>query len=453
MNSAASGGRAAVKNEVIEFIETLEWKDVPAHVQEHVAWLLLDFAAVSIAGRDAPAARISADYASEAHAGEAATALIDGRRLAVPGAAWANGVLANVLDYDDGHRLTKGHPGAIVIPAALAVAEATDSTLGEFLVAVVAGYEIAIRAGICLHARETDYHASGAWGAIGAAGASARLLGFRSPQIRSAIGLAEYHAPIAHIMRSVDDPAMTKDATGWGALVGTSSSLLAKHGYTALESQFLSGTDDMELGGRWDILDLYVKPYPCCRWTHPSIAAALQLRALQRFSVHTIERVTIRTFAAAAALSRRRPRTTEEAQYCLVWPVAMALAHGGFDTEDVLRGFDDPLADSVASRVEIVVDEEMTAVFPAQRLAEVSIELSDGSSLTSAICRAGGEPGDPAWRAVVERKVRRFVELTPPSDHPTQLDTSRNLGGLSLVELERMLGSLRTTAGASDMGG
>ena len=44
--------------------------------------------------------------------------------LGAVGAAWCNGVLANVLDYDDGHRLTKGHPGAVVIPAALAAAQA-----------------------------------------------------------------------------------------------------------------------------------------------------------------------------------------------------------------------------------------------------------------------------------------------------------------------------------------
>ena len=52
----------------------------------------------------------------------------DGRRLSASGAAWANGVLANVLDFDDGHRLTKGHPGAVVIPAALAAAQRADAT-------------------------------------------------------------------------------------------------------------------------------------------------------------------------------------------------------------------------------------------------------------------------------------------------------------------------------------
>ncbi|MDX6568691.1 MAG: hypothetical protein QOH15_1269, partial [Gaiellales bacterium] len=135
-----------VADQVTAFANDLRWEEVPEAVQRRIALLLLDSAAVIEAGRQAPAALIAADHASEAHGGDAATALLDGRRLSVPGAAWANGVLANVLDYDDGHRITKGHPGAIVIPAALAAAERVGASATEFLEAVLVGYEVAIRA-------------------------------------------------------------------------------------------------------------------------------------------------------------------------------------------------------------------------------------------------------------------------------------------------------------------
>ena len=158
-----------------------------------------------------------------------------GGALGAVGAAWCNGVLANVLDYDDGHRLTKGHPGAVVIPAALAAAQLADATAEELLVAVVVGYEIAIRAGVALHARDDGYHASGAWGGLGAAAAAvAAARPGREPRSTTRIGLAEYHAPIAHIMRSVAQPAMTKDACAWGASVGVSSALMAAGGFTAV---------------------------------------------------------------------------------------------------------------------------------------------------------------------------------------------------------------------------
>ena len=165
--------------------------------------------------------------------GDDAVALLDGRRTGAVGAAWANGVLANVLDLDDGHRLTKGHPGAVVIPAAMAAAQLTDADPEDLALAIIVGYEIAIRAGIALHERDPSYHASGAWGALGAAAAAGRLLELGELELEHALGLAEYHAPIAPIMRSVAEPEMTKDACAWGARLGVESTLLAARGFTS----------------------------------------------------------------------------------------------------------------------------------------------------------------------------------------------------------------------------
>ena len=209
----------------MQFILAVKWADVPAEVRLRIALLLRDFVAVSLAGRRAPTSRIAVEYASAEHAGDTATALFDGRRLTATGAGWANAVLGNALDFDDGHRLAKGHPGANVIPAALAVAEAAGATLEELLAAIVVGYELAVRAAIDLHARSRDYRASGAWGAIGAAAACARLLGLDSVRTEHAVGLAEHHAPVAPVMRSVSEPTMAKDACGFGALLGVSAAL------------------------------------------------------------------------------------------------------------------------------------------------------------------------------------------------------------------------------------
>jgi len=139
-------------------------------------------------------------------------------------------------------------------------------------------------------------------------------------------------------MRSVADPAMTKDACGWGAMVGTSSALLAAGGYTANESAIMDSLveEGARLGRRWRVTDMYVKAYPCCRWSQPAIAAALSVRSMHSIDPERIASVSVRTFAAAAALSRRPPTTTEEAQYSLVWPVSCALACGEFGGAQVL---------------------------------------------------------------------------------------------------------------------
>jgi 2-methylcitrate dehydratase PrpD len=421
---------------VTAFASDLRWDEVPELVQRRIALLLLDSAAVIEAGRTAPAALIAADHASEVHGGDAATALLDGRRLSVPGAAWANGVLANVLDYDDGHRITKGHPGAMVIPAALAVAESIEASATEFLEAVLVGYEVAIRAGILLHDREAQYHASAAWGSLGVAVASGRLLGLDPPRLRHAVGIAEYHAPIASMTRAVADPAMTKDTCGWGGLIGTSAALLARRGFTGLDSEFMLTTGDLGLGERWEVLELYLKPYPCCRWSQPGIDAALRLRP----DPASIESVVVRTFEAADLLSRRRPGNTEEMQYSLVWPIATALARGRFGVEEVLGGFDDPLVARIAERIRIEVDPELTRAFPARRLTELEVVSSDGTTVRSGVIEAEGEPHATSWEDVVAGKVLRFLDpdvALPLALQPRPRDGC--VSGRSRDELARLL--------------
>jgi len=283
------------------------------------------------------------------------------------------------------------------------------------LAAITVGYEIAVRAGIALHAREADYHGSGAWGAIGAAAAGARLLRLAPAQVGHALGLAEYHAPMAPIMRSVADPAMTKDACGWGAMTGISSALLAADGFTATDSAVLDALDGPEaatsrLGQRWYVQDLYVKAYPCCRWSQPAIAAALTVHSRYDIEPASITAVTVRTFGAAAALSRRAPTTTEHAQYSLVWPVAAALVHGEFGIAHVLpAAFHDELIHDLAARISVEVDPVLDSAFPGVRQAAVVVETIDGVLHASDLAQAPGEPEDPRWAAIIDAKFARYA--------------------------------------------
>jgi 2-methylcitrate dehydratase PrpD len=122
-----------------------------------------------------------------------------------------------------------------------------------------------------------------------------------------------------------------------------------------------------------------------------------------------IEAVTIHTFAAAEPLSRRRPRTTEEMQYSLIWPVAVALVDGDFDVDGVLGEFTSDDVAAVAGRTDVVVDGALTAAFPARRRTRVVVRLQSGDELDSGVVEAPGEPDDPVWEAVVERKARSYL--------------------------------------------
>jgi 2-methylcitrate dehydratase PrpD len=428
----------SVDQALCEFIAGFRIGDLTTAARDRLGLLLADMAAVCAAGRSAPAARIAADHAVAVHPGGDATLLADGRRAGAVGTAFANGVLANVLDFDDGHRLTKGHPGAIVIPGALAVAQLVDATPTELLEAVVVGYEVSIRAGIALHERDHAYHASGAWGAVGVAAACARLLGLDQSATVSALGLAEYHAPIAPMMRSCAEPRMTKDACAWGASLGVESALLAARGFTAVRGEFPdAGPDGLDgLGDRWRLLELYIKAYPCCRWSQGAIAAALAATGDRALAPDDVRRVSVRTFAAADGLAKVIPESTEEAQYSLLWPLASALARGRFGVAEVLGPFTDPAVLAMFERIEIEVDPELTAVFPARRLTAVQIELTSGERLAAGPLEAVGEPDDPGLTALVAGKLRDAF-----GDAPAEVDVDRGLRDASPSQL---LGWLRS---------
>ena len=241
--------------------------------------------------------------------GDQATILVSGERVSAIGAALANGFAQNALDIDDGYRRVKGHPGAAFLPALLAAVELRGGCTGfEFLTAAVVGYEIGIRAGLIRHAVYPTYHSSGSWGAVGVAACAGRLLGLDRTRLREALGTAEYHAPIAPMMKGIDVPCMGKDSLGWGNMTGLASVFMAQRGFTGVEPLF-SETPEKEwvtgLGRQYEILNLYFKPYAACRWAQPAIAGCLKLVRENRLKPADLVRVKVRTFAAAASLTRQ----------------------------------------------------------------------------------------------------------------------------------------------------
>lgn len=400
----------------IQFILNTTWTCLSEVVQHQARRCLLDSMGALIAGTDTPVARLMTDFAVEQFAGNEATVLVAGRKASLVGATLANGFAANALDIDDGYRPIKGHPGVCVLPALLAAVESQGGVSGQaFLTAFVIGYEIGIRAGLIRHATYPTYHSSGSWGAIAAAAAVGRIFGLEAGVLRQALGTAEYHAPIAPMMKGIDTPSMGKDSIGWGAMVGMASVLLAQRGFTGVEPLFSDAPNPAwltGLGEQYEVLNLYFKPYASCRWAQPAIAGALEIARQHRLAPADIARIKVFTFAAAARLTRKPPQNTEEAQYHLTYPVAAALIDGQVGPRQVTppRLFD-PAILALAERVEVEVVANYEQAFPAKTLADVEVVTTDGRHLLAAAKQAMWEPPDTLPSdAELEQKFRWLVE-------------------------------------------
>ena len=373
---------------VLQFIQETDWHDIPSEVQHQAKRCFLDTLGALLAGMETPVSALMTRFATQHFRGDDATILVSGRRTSLIGAALANGFAGNALDIDDGYRLVKGHPGACILPVLLATSQITPSCSGSaFLTALIVGYEVGIRAGLIHHALYETYHASGSWGSIGGAAAAGKILGLNTNALCNAMGTAEYHAPIAPMMKCIQTPSMVKDGIGWGAMVAMSSVLMAQVDFTGIQPLFRETPQENwieDLGSQYEIMNIYFKPYAACRWAQPAIAGAVKIRKEYRISPDKISLIRIRTFEAAVQLSRRHPRNTEEAQYNMAYPVAAAMLDGEVGPLQVMTPrIHDASLICLADKVEAEVEETFEKAFPAKAYAEVIIHTKDGRLLTS----------------------------------------------------------------------
>ena len=412
--------------DVAAFVRELAFADLPADVVTAAQRCLLDLIGVGAAGSTTALARIARAYAASELCGREREARIvfDGRRASRAGAAFAGASTIDALDAHDGHKLTKGHAGAAILPALLATIDGARE--GEparamdgrgFLTTFVLGYEIATRAGIALHATVSDYHCSGAWNALGCAAVVARLLALDATAVRHALGAAEYFGPRGQILRVTASPSMLKDGCGWGAHAGVSAALLAAAGFTGAPAVTVEAENVRhyfaDLGSRWRIREQYMKPYPVCRWAQPAIEAALALARTHALSADDIDAIAIESFREAVDLGSQRavPATTEDAQYSIAFAVAAALVFGRLGAGEVgAHGLGDPRVARLTARVTLSEDYGFSRRFPAERFARVRIDLHDGRSFVSEPTRARGDPENPLGDDEVRAKYLALAE-------------------------------------------
>lgn len=396
----------------VSFIHDLAGETLPVPVRAAARRLVLDLLGVAAVGATTRAAAIARRVAADqfASARHPVPVLFGAETASASGAAMAGAFTIDAMDAHDGYALAKGHAGCATLPTVLAFSpEPADA---EFLARAVLGYEIGCRAGVALHRTAPDYHTSGAWMALAAAAIGARALGLSPTATREALGIAEYHGPRSQMMRCIEHPAMIKDGSGWGALAGASAALLAADGFTGAPALTMEdgAVSDLwaDLGSRWLILEQYVKPMPVCRWAQPAVQAALALGTTHAVTPETIVRITVDAFHEAVCLAQRRPRTTEEAQYSLPYPLAAALVRGTVGPAEV-SVLDDPAILRLADSVELRERPAFSAAFPARRFSEVTLTLADGRTLASGPVEADGDPERPLSHAAIRAKFRAYA--------------------------------------------
>ena len=300
---AATGHATAT---LAAFASTLTFHDIPDAVIAKAKLCLLDTVGCCIYGSAlAPVQKLLHMVLAEG-ARPVSTVLGTPHRIAPAQAALVNGTAAHAFQLDEVHAGATLHPGSVVIPAALALAEAAGGVSGaDFLVAMLAGYEVGIRVGRATGGRmfKRGYHNQGTTGTIAAAVAAARILKLDANATMHAMGLAASQA--AGLMAVQEGANAKAFHSGRASQSGVYAALLARDGYTGVEdvldvayggfySTLVDAHDPekltQDLGRRWGTLEVGFKSSPA---SNGSITA-----------MHTLQRILREHSLSADAISK-----------------------------------------------------------------------------------------------------------------------------------------------------
>lgn len=408
-----------VSQDLARFAADLRFADLPAPVVDRVKRHLLDLLGVALAATVEPfAAQAQSAVATLAWGGASAPPSTAQQRrpstvigspfsLPAPWAALVNGVLAHGLDYDDTHEEAVTHVSCSVAPAMLAAAEQHGSAGDVALTALALGMEAAVRIGLVARGAFHDrgFHPTGVCGAYAATVVAGRLASLDAPRLAHALGLAGSMA--SGTMEFLSDGSWAKRVhAGWAAHAGLTATALAGAGFSGPRETFEGrfglyrshlGGDwpaadvTRDLGRRWHLLDIALKPYPCCHMTHAFIDAAAALRAelpdgpsgdrtthIDRIECHIHPREM--PVVCEPVAGKLTPQTDYDAKFSLPYTVAAMLVRGRVDLDDFTpAAIAEPAVLALAHRVTCLPDP--AADYPRCFPGRVRITLRDGRVL------------------------------------------------------------------------
>ena len=407
---------AQVTRDLAAYVAGIQFDRLPAEVRERTRFLVLDLVGNMVRGRhdaESTAPLIAAARALGLGAGSAAV-FGDSARYTPAGAALLNGALAHSLDFDDTHAAGTLHPGAPVIPAALAAAEMVGANGHTVLSAIVAGYEVTCRLAVALPGGDhydRGYHPTATCGAFGAAAAAARVFGLTAAQTEDAFGIALSQA--AGSLQFLKNGAWTKRfQVGWSAMNGLAAATLAREGFRGAAESLEGKAGFLRayapnpiperalrgLGTEFELMETAVKPYPSCRYGHACVDAALALRAEHGFKAGEIESITMglpnkgMLLVGAPLAYKQNPQNVVDGQFSGPFVVSCALARGHFGW-DSYAWLNDADIRAMMPKVMCEEDPEIQAEFPAYMSGKLTVKAR-GQVFVKKIKVPKGEPAN-----------------------------------------------------------
>lgn len=429
------GGDAPDFAEVFSyFASNLKLDALPLEVVEAASTNLYDTLACAMAGASAPGVAEMVELIGLWGGRKEASVWCSGLRVPAHHAALINGMMAHARDFDDTHDAAVLHAGVSVIPAALAAAELRPEATGaDLLCGIVVGLELICRLGTAttIGIVESGYMYTSLFGHFAATAAAARVLGFNHDQMVNALGIAYSQAAGNH--QVTRDAALTKRIQpGFAAKTALISTAMTRAGIRGVQRTFegedglfrtyLRGNYDPTrlregLGQHFTFLGLSYKPYPCCRFNHTAIDAALKIRPqiMGRQVRRAVAYVNRQAWSAVGVPieMRQSPDTIVQAQFSIPYTVACALVKGDVTLTDFTHeGLFDPAVRELAAKINVQVDDEIEREWSRNVSPTRLVVDTDDGEVGVRIDLPRGNASAPMSRDDFDRKMRGCLAIS-----------------------------------------
>lgn len=410
-----------------QFIEASDQTSFTPSTIHSARRALLDWHGALITGADTDAAsKLREAYQEELGVGQSSVAGTH-KKAFTRAAAFMNGTISHIAEFDDIFRDGAYHPACPTISAAFALAESRNESIENLLAAIIVGYEVSTRISKVIQPSHYQYfHTTGTVGVFGSAAACAYLLKLNASQACDALATAGTFA--SGLQQAFRSDSMTKPMhPGHAAEVGLNAALTAQAGMTGtpdlLEGEAGFGAALCEnprwgeifegLGSSWNIEHMTFKNHGCCGHNFPAIDAVSHLLTAHAIDAEQIKKIRVGGYKATNEVCRYvHPKTPFEAKFSLTYTVSARIILGRVRERAFLEAaLSNPKIYAMEDKVELSIDPECAAKFPLHRSAKVEIELNDGSIYKHHQHTRHGDPDEPLTD---QELADKFLELAEP---------------------------------------
>lgn len=391
-------------------IDDLAKREIPEEVMQRAKQSLVDYLAVASAGAKFQEEKLE-KYVSFAEPEEGKyTAIGIEKKLALKEAVFLNGLNGHALDFDDGTNSGIIHLGSPIFSLLLPLAEKYGKTTDELLRAAVIGYETSYTLAVSIQPdhKAMGYHATGTCGTVGASIAACYFLGFSEEERKNAFAAA--CAAASGVLKVLDEGSELKPYNAAKtALLALTSIELAKAGFVGPSDplggrgflRMMTGKEAVELkplllNGTYAIRKTYTKPYASCRYTHPSIEAAVKLTNENGIRAEDIREINIKTYALAVS---GHDHVIIPGAYSAKMSIPYSVAAGIIYGKAGLQEFEESVVKkpdvlALTQKVRVAADDALSESFPRLQSAFVEI-CTDQGRFTKRVDFPKGEPENP----------------------------------------------------------